>query len=110
VAQIARQQPPVYDLGGMVPMPTQAQRHTPIMAEAGEAVLTRRGVDALGGPDGVREANEGGRVAGGAGPVSVALTLRHRTLERVMVEHAGRGGTGRVSRSSRLNPYSGVAR
>ena len=110
VAQISRQQPPVYDLGGMVPMPTQAQRHTPIMAEAGEAVLTRRGVDALGGPDGVREANEGGRAAGGAGPVSVALTLRHRTLERVMVEHAGRGGTGRVSRPSRLNPYSGIAR
>lgn len=109
VAQIARQQPPVYDLGGMVPLPTQRSRHTTATLEAGEAVLTRQGVDAVGGPEGVAAANEG-RGGSGAGPVSVALTLRHRVLDALLVEHAGRGGTGRVTRPSRLNPYLGVAR
>jgi len=109
-ATVMQQKPPTFDLGGMVPMGTQAGsgRHTPAMLEQGEGVLTRQGVAAAGGPDGL-EALNAGRGGAGGGPVHVNLMLRHRVLDTVMSEHASRGGTGSQS-VTRTNPYRGVPR
>lgn len=109
-AAVMQQKPPTFDLGGMVPMGTQAGsgRHTPAMLEQGEGVLTRQGVAAAGGPEGL-EALNAGRGGAGGGPVQVNLMLRHRVLDTVMSEHASRGGTGSQS-VTRTNPYRGVPR
>jgi len=106
-----QQQPPTFDLGGMVPMGTQAGsgRHTMATLEAGEGVLTRQGVAAAGGPEGIEALNAGRGSGGGGGPTVVQLKLRHRVLDQVMTEHAGRGGTGYMG-STRSNPYRGVPR
>ena len=109
-ATIMQQKPPTFDLGGMVPMGTQAGsgRHTPAMLEQGEGVLTRQGVAAAGGPEGLERLNAG-RGGSSGGPVQVNLMLRHRVLDTVMSEHASRGGTGSQS-VTRTNPYRGVSR
>jgi hypothetical protein len=110
-AAVMQQQPPTFDLGGMVPMGTQAGsgRHTMATLEAGEGVLTRQGVAAAGGPEGIEALNAGRGSGGGGGPTVVQLKLRHRVLDQVMTEHAGRGGTGYMG-STRSNPYRGVPR
>lgn len=106
---IVSQSPPTFDLGGMVPMGTQAGsgRHVRANLEAGEAVMTRKGVDSIGGPGAVDAANRGQSASQGGAVVN--LMLRHRTLETVMTEHAARGGVGRDT-VTRTNPYRGVAR
>ena len=59
VALIAAQKPPQFATGGMVSGDAAAADHRMIMASPGEAVLTPRGVQAMGGPDGVQRANRG---------------------------------------------------
>jgi len=105
---VASTSPPTFDLGGMVPMGTQAGsgRHVGAAVEAGEGVLTRQGVRAIGGEEAVAAANRG---QSSGGSTSVNLMLRHRVLDVILTEHAGRGGTG-STRSTRTNPYRGIAR
>ncbi len=105
---VASTSPPTFDRGGIVPMGTQAGsgRHVGATVEAGEGVLTRQGVRAIGGEEAVAAANRG-QTSGGS--TSVNLMLRHRVLDVILTEHAGRGGTG-STRSTRTNPYRGIAR
>lgn len=105
---VASTSPPTFDLGGMVPMGTQAGsgRHVGATVEAGEGVLTRQGVRAIGGEEAVAAANRG---QSSGGSTSVNLMLRHKVLDVILTEHAGRGGTG-STRSTRTNPYRGIAR
>jgi len=63
IAQIAATKPPSFARGGMVDDPD----HRLIQARADEAVLTGRGVSALGGREGVEAVNRGLVSAGGAG-------------------------------------------
>jgi len=63
IAQIAATKPPSFARGGMVDDPD----HRLIQARADEAVLTGRGVSALGGREGVEAVNRGLVTAGGAG-------------------------------------------
>ena len=106
---VASTSPPTFDLGGMVPMGTQggSGRHVGATVEAGEGVLTRQGVRAIGGEEAVANANRG--QSSGGGSTSVNLMLRHKVLDVILTEHAGRGGTG-STRSTRTNPYRGIAR
>ena len=78
-----------------------------ISAEDGEGVLTRQGVEAEGGPEGVRARNAG--VA--AAPVSVDLRLRHEVMDRVIGEQLERPSALRAATNSSprargvVNPY-----
>jgi len=56
-AVIAAQEPPRYHRGGLVE--PGRPREVPAVLEAGEGVLTRRGVEAAGGPEGLRQLNRG---------------------------------------------------
>jgi hypothetical protein len=70
VGIIAAQKAPKFATGGMVgPDPV----HRPIYATPREAVLTERGVDAAGGPDGVASLNRGGGMSSGGGVAAVHL-------------------------------------
>lgn len=82
-AVVAGQSPPQFDQGGMV-----APDHRTISASPGEAVLTRQGVAALGGPEGVRATNQ----ARQAQPEPTYLMLDHRiytALQRQSIEMGG---------------------
>ena len=62
LATIDAQSPPAFDIGGIVSgggIRSRSPDSVPAMLRPGEGVLTRRGVDALGGPQGLHAANRG---------------------------------------------------
>lgn len=89
IAVIASKQPPEFALGGMVePYQMGSPDHTrPVMTDA-EAVMTRRGVNALGGPEGVEAANRGEQVQ----PIELVMQYKQHILDRVLADNLLRGG------------------
>ena len=105
VAMIQAQEPPSAHLGGMVG--TQSDERM-IKARAGEGVLTAQGVAAIGGPQGVANANAG--TGGANGPIGVQQVYNHRGLDTVLSDAISRGGPistaiNRRNRRGRRNPY-----
>ena len=105
VAMIESQEPPSYHLGGVV-KPDEAM----VKARVGEALLTKQGVNAIGGEAGVRALNGAG--GPGAAPVVINQVYRHRVLDTVMSDSLKRGGSinkmfGRGAATGRQNPFRG---
>tara|TARA_Y100000593_G_scaffold95046_1_gene198803 strand:+ start:4398 stop:6656 length:2259 start_codon:yes stop_codon:yes gene_type:complete len=100
-AVIAAQKAPTYHTGGIVGPPADGLQpgERSIVAQDGEGVLTRSGVDAAGGPAGVAALNAG--AAPSSAPTVVQFRLRHSVLDQVMVERDQRAG----ARNLRRNPY-----
>ena len=100
---VAAQEPPSFHLGGIVgSRPDERQ----ITARAGEGVLTRQGVQAIGGEAGLAAANRGQ----GGGPMVVQMVYRHKVLDEVLSDSVRRGGPigGAINRRSprgRTNPH-----
>lgn len=109
IAEIASAEPPSFRAGGIITDASTSRGNLLpdarlIAAELGEGVVTRRGVDAAGGEEGVRRLNAGIPPS----PTVVNLKLRHETIDRVVGELAGRPSNVRtmLSRNStRSNPY-----
>ena len=99
VAQIAATQP-AFHRGGMI----DEQR---ITALSGEAVLSRQGVQALGGEQAVNRINSTGGSASGAGTVYAVSVYRHdRITERWQADGLRRGDpVSRAIQSARATPY-----
>ena len=110
VATIAASQPPSLRLGGIVGadggsgggMLPDARL---VSMELGEGALTRQGVAAAGGEDGVEAMNAGQ----GAGDTIVDLRLGHRTMQEVIVRQFNQPGPvrslTRPSSRGTFNPY-----
>lgn len=75
----------------------------------GEGVLTRRGVDAVGGPAAINNANAGTPSPGSSGPAVVSVEFRGRVLDRMITETARSGGAFAAVLDSIASP-PGVAR
>ena len=89
-AIILAQQPPVFHAGGMVTgAQTSGADELLAVLRRDEAVLTGRGVNALGGADGVNAANRG---AVGGGPTAFVIQYKHRVLDVLMAEQVRRNG------------------
>jgi hypothetical protein len=84
-AIVASQEPPSFHLGGIVGSRPDERN---ITARAGEGVLTRQGVAALGGEGGVAAANSGQ----GSGPILVQMIYKHKILDEVLSDSVRRGG------------------
>ena len=84
-AIVAAQEPPSFHLGGIVGSRPDERS---ITARAGEGVLTRQGVAALGGEGGVAAANRGQ----GSGPLVVQMVYKHKVLDEVLTDSVRRGG------------------
>lgn len=67
--------PPKFAVGGMVRDRVEGD-HVPVLAEPDEGILTRRGVEAAGGPAGVAALNAGTMSGGGHGSTRVYLDSR----------------------------------
>jgi hypothetical protein len=102
-AIVGASEPPSFHLGGIVSSrPDERQ----ITARAGEGVLTRQGVNAIGGEAGLAAANRGQ----GGGPMVIQYVHKHRVLDEVLSESVRRGGPigGAINRRSprgRTNPH-----
>jgi hypothetical protein len=100
---VASQEPPAsMHLGGIVGGPDERM----ITARAGEGVLTRQGVNAIGGEAGVASANRGQ----GGGPLVVQYIYKHKVLDEVLTDSVRRGGPigsaiNRRSPRGRRNPH-----
>ena len=103
IALIGAQEPPSLHAGGIIsPRPDERA----IMARAGEGVLTRAGVNAIGGEAGLAAANRGQ----GGGPMVIQMRYKHRVLDEVLQDSVKRGGPiqraiNRRSPRGRRNPY-----
>ena len=101
---VASQEPPSFHLGGIVgSRPDERQ----ITARAGEGVLTRQGVQAVGGAAGVAAANRG---QGGGQALIVQHVYKHKVLDQVLSDSVARGGPigGAINRRNprgRKNPH-----
>lgn len=101
-AMVLSQEPPEMHLGGMV----RADENM-IKARAGEGILTRQGVQAIGGEAGLAAANQG---AASGGSIVVQQVYKHRVLDTVLTDSIKRGGPitaelNRRSRRGRRNPH-----
>ena len=101
-ALVGSQEPPTMHLGGIVGGPDERT----ITARAGEGVLTRQGVNAIGGEAGVASANRGQ----GGGAMVVQMVYKHRVLDEVLTDSVRRGGPigsaiNRRSPRGRRNPH-----
>jgi hypothetical protein len=99
---VASQEPPTMHLGGIVGGPDERT----ITARAGEGILTRQGVNAIGGEAGVASANRGQ----GGGPLVVQYIYKHKVLDEVLTDSVRRGGPigsaiNRRSPRGRRNPH-----
>ena len=100
---VAAQEPPSFHLGGIVgSRPDERQ----ITARAGEGVLTRQGVNAIGGESGLAAANRGQ----GGQALIVQHVYKHKILDEVLADSVARGGPigGAINRRSprgRRNPH-----
>jgi len=104
VATIAAQEPPTAHTGGMVGNSDERL----IKARTGEGVLTAQGVQAIGGAQGVANANAG--MAAGSGQIVIQQVYRHRVLDTVIQDSINKGGPisqaiNRRNRRGRRNPY-----
>ena len=104
VATIAAQEPPTAHTGGMVGNSDERL----IKARTGEGVLTAQGVQAIGGAQGVANANAG--MAPGSGQIVIQQVYRHRVLDTVIQDSINKGGPisqaiNRRNRRGRRNPY-----
>jgi hypothetical protein len=92
-ALVGAEQPPVYDVGGMV----QAPDHRLIMAQPGEAVLNQRAVAEMGAEE--IAARNSGRMGGAD---VVALMLRNEVLDAVDMDRSRRlrGASSRAAREA----------
>ena len=102
IALVGAQEPPTMHLGGIVGGPDERT----ITARAGEGVLTRQGVNAIGGEAGVASANRGQ----GGGAMVVQMVYKHRVLDEVLTDSVRRGGPigsaiNRRSPRGRRNPH-----
>ena len=91
-AGILSQSPPSFQRGGMVATPGSTPDHRVIQTRADEAVLTGRGVRALGGPSAVEAVNRGGTAQ--AQPTIVNLHVDGRKLATARVDPLGSLLTG----------------
>jgi hypothetical protein len=103
VALVGAQEPPSFHLGGIVG--ARPDERT-ITARAGEGVLTRQGVSAIGGEEGLAAANRGQ----GGGPLVVQMVYRHKVLDEVLTDSVRRGGPigsaiNRRNPKGRRNPH-----
>lgn len=85
VALVGAQEPPSFHLGGVIGSRPDERS---ITARAGEGVLTRQGVAALGGEGGLAAANRGQ----GPGPLVVQMVYKHKVLDEVLSDSVRRGG------------------
>ena len=104
IATIQAQEPPTAHLGGLI---GQRPDERMIRARAGEGVLTAQGVAAVGGAQGIANANAG---AGAGGPIVVQQVYKHRVLDTVLTDSIKRGGPissaiNKRSRRGRRNPH-----
>tara|TARA_R110001583_G_scaffold36850_2_gene121000 strand:+ start:2080 stop:4236 length:2157 start_codon:yes stop_codon:yes gene_type:complete len=102
-AMVLSQDAPEMHFGGMV----RADENM-IKARAGEGILTRQGVQAIGGEAGLAAANQG---AASGGSIVVQQVYKHRVLDTVLTDSIKRGGPitaelNRRSRRGRRNPHS----
>ena len=104
VATIAAQEPPTAHTGGMVGNSDEQF----IKARTGEGVLTAQGVQAIGGAQGVANANAG--MGGAGGQIVIQQVYRHRVLDTVIQDSINKGGPitqaiNRRNKRGRRNPY-----
>ena len=101
VALIASTPPPKFAAGGIVE--PQSYDGRLIEAEPGEGVLTRRGVRAVGGEEGVAAANRGEGPGGAPGVMLVALPSmsRYLAVEAARPSAFGKAVQGRVRATGR---------
>jgi hypothetical protein len=98
---------PEFDIGtGAATAGGQSDQFLATLSE-GEGVLTRKGVEVMGGPRAVESANAGVAPAGGQGPMEVVINFRDRTIDR-MVSRVARGG-GELADMVLSDRASGVA-
>lgn len=83
-------QPTIRHDGGMLGRQVYQPDEVGVRALEGEAVLSRRGVRAAGGPEGVARFNEGGAAPRG---VTVVQVLRHRTMDVFLQDGMRRPGS-----------------
>lgn len=86
IGLIASKQPPQMHTGGMVAAPDEVDTRL----QSREAILSRTGVEAVGGADGVARANRGEPIGGGA--VVVVQTYEHRSFGAFMGHELRRPG------------------
>ena len=85
IATIAAQKPSFHQ-GGIVGGGPGDQ---PIMAQAGEVVLSRSAVASMGGAEAANQLNEGG---GPGRPVVVQMTYKNRVFDQIVVDNLAKGG------------------
>jgi len=103
IALVGSQEPPSFHLGGIVGSRPDERM---IAARAGEGVLTRQGVNAIGGESGLAAANRGQ----GGQALIVQHVYKHKILDEVLADSVARGGPigGAINRRSprgRRNPH-----
>ena len=105
VATIRAQEPPtVAHLGGLIGNSDE----TMVKARTGEGVLTAQGVQAIGGAQGLANANAG--TGSGGGQIVVQQVYRHKVLDTVIQDSINKGGPittaiNRRNRRGRRNPF-----
>lgn len=103
IALVGAQEPPSFHLGGVVG--SRPDERT-ITARAGEGVLTRQGLSAIGGEAGLTAANRGQA----AQPMVIQMVYKHKVLDEVLTDSIRRGGPigsaiNRRSPRGRRNPH-----
>ena len=88
--------PPQFNDGGMV-----TPDHRLISAQPGEAVVSRRGVAALGGPSGLSELNKG---MGSGGSMTANIVIDRRIIGQAVADIVPSSMT---RRSGRIAVYGG---
>lgn len=104
VATIRAQEPPTAHMGGLIGNSDE----TMIKARTGEGVLTAQGVQAIGGAQGLANANAG--MGSGGGQIVVQQVYRHKVLDTVIQDSINKGGPittaiNRRNRRGRRNPF-----
>ena len=108
IATIAAQPAPTFHQGGMIQATGQTIGNVPIVARDGEAVLTRQGVNAIGGPEAVTAANRGSGMESRS--IRAEFVVGPRTSGDQYLQAVGANGTMRrataaLRPSGRTNPY-----
>lgn len=99
-AAVLAEPPPKFHMGGMAP------DETLITAQAGEAVLSRTGVQALGGEEGVMNANRGNTTS----QVVVVNQYKHRIFDSFIIDNLRRTGSPLASAIGASGNKQGILR
>jgi len=89
-AQVAAQEAPAYHVGGLIGTGGAAPDEVGISARRGEGVLTRQGVEAIGGPAGLAAANRGASMPS---QIVVEHVYKQRVLNAVLQDNLGMQGS-----------------